>query len=439
MTDHQAFCRTLDNGDVFFFAGSGVSYGSNMPSAGEILLRTARNFLPPGPTFSSLNERIVCRKRHGYHFRILPEVFYHILLEVTQEPTVLDIWRCLDSSLWASQGYEPEPNVNHLFIIDYSARAGLPVFTTNFDCLFEDAARALGYNPVVILPYTPREKEAIALFGSSSAAAGVIYIFKLHGTISLEGRPALDSLRTTASTISSVNFPVIELLRRLCESRHVVFCGYSGRDLDYFPLIRTFDSARAAFWMDRFADRITRENCESIRAMKINSWPDEVFGALRPNLVKPQQRPAPEVQQRVLDELEEYAARMVSVSHAEKVLICGMSLHASGYNRLAFELMTSNAAELSQGLPEETYSLYLLIYARVLDCISRYREAEAKASELMRRTRHGVAHERLDNRSRNRRLGYYVTALYQRANAVKQSAGPTLTYGDNTFDTRPLY
>lgn len=46
MNNETTLVNTINDGDIFFFAGSGISYDSFMPSAGKILSKTAEVFLP---------------------------------------------------------------------------------------------------------------------------------------------------------------------------------------------------------------------------------------------------------------------------------------------------------------------------------------------------------------------------------------------------------
>jgi hypothetical protein len=59
----------IKDGDVFFFAGSGISLQSNLPSVKEVLEKTMSVFLPD--TLSEEEKRIL--------LTIQPKVFYETL------------------------------------------------------------------------------------------------------------------------------------------------------------------------------------------------------------------------------------------------------------------------------------------------------------------------------------------------------------------------
>ena len=67
----------VNNGEIFFFAGSGISYDSCMPSAGNILSKTSEVFLPQDDKFQNVKERIIFDENN---YLIQPEVFYENLL-----------------------------------------------------------------------------------------------------------------------------------------------------------------------------------------------------------------------------------------------------------------------------------------------------------------------------------------------------------------------
>src|SRR5689334_18179657 len=68
---------------------------------------------------------------------IQPEIFYENLLTVADDPRALSLWRILSPRWLSARGVELQPNPNHFAIAAYAARHGLPVFTMNFDMLFE--------------------------------------------------------------------------------------------------------------------------------------------------------------------------------------------------------------------------------------------------------------------------------------------------------------
>lgn len=54
----------LRNGKGFFFAGSGISYLSFMPSAGKILSKTANVFLPSDEEYKHAKEKVIVNEKN---------------------------------------------------------------------------------------------------------------------------------------------------------------------------------------------------------------------------------------------------------------------------------------------------------------------------------------------------------------------------------------
>jgi hypothetical protein len=53
------FREKLRNGEIFFFAGSGISYLSFLPSAGTVLCKTAEIFLPQEDTIKLYRDKVI--------------------------------------------------------------------------------------------------------------------------------------------------------------------------------------------------------------------------------------------------------------------------------------------------------------------------------------------------------------------------------------------
>lgn len=82
-------------GAAFFFAGSGISYESLLPSAGKVLLKTAELFFPSGTEFTDIKERIIHDENN---YSIQPEIFYENLLYLTNSLESLNLWNILSES-----------------------------------------------------------------------------------------------------------------------------------------------------------------------------------------------------------------------------------------------------------------------------------------------------------------------------------------------------
>jgi len=86
MDDINYVIDRLISGEAFFFAGSGISYASNLPSAYAVLEHTANVFLPAS---------VKTEEKRGICTRIQAEVFYESIIGMTQTYECLDIWRSL--------------------------------------------------------------------------------------------------------------------------------------------------------------------------------------------------------------------------------------------------------------------------------------------------------------------------------------------------------
>lgn len=221
MCSIDALTNHLINDSVVFFVGSGVSCSSCLPSAEEILRGTCQKLLP------SLSEEQMEWILNGQ-----PEVVYSILLECChQDAACLDMWNCLSPANWKGE-YRPEANFEHCFIAAYSMRAGVPIFTVNYDTMFEDACEKLGLKKGT-------DYAVVTECAQIDSSKDVLYICKLHGDIGGIGDCIDPSIfKTTMAEITKKNGPWLDYLFRLMETKHLCFAGYSGRDIDYYPLLK---------------------------------------------------------------------------------------------------------------------------------------------------------------------------------------------------------
>src|SRR5665647_93776 len=84
MDSNTLFENKVKEGHAFFFAGSGISYESFLPSAGKVLLKTAELFFPLGIEFTELKNKII---QDENNYSIQPEIFYENLLYFSTSPT----------------------------------------------------------------------------------------------------------------------------------------------------------------------------------------------------------------------------------------------------------------------------------------------------------------------------------------------------------------
>lgn len=369
----------LRNGKGFFFAGSGISYLSFMPSAGKILSKTANVFLPSDEEYKHAKEKVIVNEKEYY---IQPELFYENLLYIHKSNDALTLWKSLSPDYLKISGYPVTPNINHLFIVDYSVKYKVPIFTTNFDCLFEEAAKELGYEYEVLLPYTDAETNAIQLFRNSSAKSDVAYIFKLHGSIISHNVESLEALNTTMVSITKINYPIIDFLEKICRNRHIIFLGYSGRDIDYFPEIKKRSMSLTPFWIDQFHDIATKDNCKYIGATPVAFFPNEIFEQEKPALNRPIPSINPSIEEEIFHSLQEELIKKVNIANDEKILLLGLLVKETGNYKLAYKLLLGLYRNSS--LSAEKRAILLLSLSSLAHENSLYESCGFFAKEALR-------------------------------------------------------
>ena len=224
-----------------FLAGAGISMAppSSLPSA-RAMCRMLLEFCAPGEEVDALIAL------QGLRYEQLVE---EVQNQVDKELAFLEY---LDIA--------PMPNINHLLLASMMV-AGHPVITTNFDCLIEEAARAI----------LPQDKQALLQiiitkenFKAAQLPAGTpsCTICKLHGSVknALSNEDTRASLVTTMAalgrdrahgeTFSIEPFKKPAIIAAI-SGRVLVVLGYSGRDdFDIVPLLREFSSMKGIIWIE---------------------------------------------------------------------------------------------------------------------------------------------------------------------------------------------
>jgi len=338
MPNTHEIVELIKRKQVAFFCGSGISYASGLPSASDITNATASAFLPHTDDAKARNSLLE---------QIQPEVLYEFLLEVAgDESGVLDVWRCLDTGVTDAQ-----PAFEHYFVCKYSHDARVPIFTTNFDTLLESAATEL---KIPFRVFGPRDEPP-------AAANGELSICKLHGTVGREGEISAQTIMTTITEISRTNLRWLAFLVELMERSHLCFIGYSGRDIDYYPHIRTaaaqLDSlggpqTKRLAWINRFTDDDhSASRASASKALQAEAYPSELFsehfGAIQEefgDLLAPDR-----------DETSSRGHRFLVEASAQTEQ--SLSLHDD--ERTAFLVELEKRAGLRQGKDHERETLFL--------------------------------------------------------------------------------
>jgi SIR2-like domain len=377
----------LRAGKLFFFAGSGISYESRLPSATDILRHTAENMLP------SLPEDEVAR----ICSTVQPEIFYEIIINTTGTRDSLHLWSSLHTATQQRLGMICSPNVAHYFIVEYASKYKWPIFTTNFDSMFEATAAALNLPYKVFLPDTnPPSPEEIA--------SGDLVICKLHGSIQDSvGQFTPESLWTTMTEISRVNTRWISYLQQCMTRGHLCFVGYSARDIDLFPYLKAFALApdiKPVFWINKFpgdnSDQASRD-CNAVRVEDM--YPRQAFETaieqfgVQMDATRPMVRRQDETDihsrdsSNLLQSLSRELATKLTLSPAVKSLMYGFLLGRLSDFARAHHVLSHLDASASRELSERQHGELLLNCARLSHELSRYSSCRRYARQALKHCR----------------------------------------------------
>jgi SIR2-like domain len=421
MSVERDFLSAYEGGELAFFAGAGVSFDSGAVSPLAVLSASARVFLPTdSEVASAVDDLLWGQGVPGTTLKgIPPEVFYEHLLTLVEDREALGLWRVLSPDWLTRHNAELRPNANHLALATYAARFGIPIFTTNFDTLFEQAAISIGAPCDVTL-------------GSDTNATvehtiGRVQVFKLHGTISLNGQERLDTLATTMASISAVNAPMIRAIKTAAQGRSLVFAGYSGCDIDYFPILAGMPFDRPPFWFVPPGDSVTAAHSHRIKARVIEALPSHLFAVYHPEFPEM----VPGVASQPLMELLQ-AEMSVALSEDQKLLLLALCQQSMGRNSGAAETLRRLITEDS-ALATRDRALALVLLARVEDCRSEYVRSVLHAKSALRVVSSAAALDPID------RATIRVRAVYQRAMSRQQQIGPNLHYRNPHLDWRPSF
>ncbi len=134
-------------------------------------------------------------------------------------------------------------NSNHEFLAHFLKRnrelgRKTITVTTNFDCLLEDAMKNIGL----------KESEDFLTHSTNDESflteAKFIDIFKLHGTVK-DDASLITTLRGVGLKLPDKK---ADVLRAILENHVVFFVGYSGYDLDIYPVIKECD-CKDIYWL----------------------------------------------------------------------------------------------------------------------------------------------------------------------------------------------
>jgi hypothetical protein len=255
--DVEGVAKVLANERCVLFLGSGVSIPapSSLPSAAWIV-RLFLEKLAEGLVESKVMDALVKRWP-------LPEFVYGTV-ERYFGPEVYEVWAALD--LWRNHGSSFSANAGHVAAVHASSQHSTQVLTPNFDTYLESAAQLLGVETSVTVA-TPGKP-----FRLLGAEAGRVEIWKLHGTVQ-EPSTIFSSVRTLTSPIDGLAEAIDTALD---PDVRLVLAGYSGRDLDLFPLLARRERVADPIWVDTSFPADHRSQFLSPAAIQVSGSFDDV-------------------------------------------------------------------------------------------------------------------------------------------------------------------
>jgi len=407
------FCDLLVKRQIVFFVGSGVSlaYPARLPCAATLLDISLSSYLP----------NTLLADRRLVSENIWPEVFYQDLMAFIGDSAL---------SLFAILAHpRSKPTLAHHLIIRSAALAHAPAITTNFDCLLEEAAMQQGVAAAIVLPSGPYRPVA------------EVPIWKVHGSLgtSQDGAVAKDLL-ATVSRITQPNLSLLQNLRTLLQERHVCFVGYSGRDLDIFPMIRDFPDILRPFWIDPSPSDAVKQRAQSIGADLISGTLEEVFdrnglatqvdlgrAGIVPSELALKGREDNDLQAEIRASLALLGTDQLQqgqLTVAQQQLLLAICLRRIGEPRQALERLIANYGSIYSGSTLEDQALLFNTMARLYDCLSDYQASEVAACKGLERTtwRRAIARS-------NKAVSLRVQGLHALSMAKKMQLGPSFAYG----------
>jgi len=434
-SDVDSFLQALLKNQVLFFVGSGISqqYPACLPSADDLLRFSCDLFLPkqlsgqllPSTDYTTVREEVV---------DLQPEVFYERLMTLVG-PDALEPLSVLDT--------QAEPTLAHYLIVNFAAQTAAPIVTTNFDTLLEEAAKRLRLDARKVQPdEIPSQND---LHNPQA-----IPIWKVHGSIDERNEADQLLIKTTMAGITRPNTKVLGVLDQLLKEYHLCFIGYSGRDLDLFPLIKDFENTEDEFWIDpypsselksraeRFGATLFKETLDDI--IKKSHFSDKILARLGKDGVDPKKltitderrEECNQTVEKLISEATTKIQSRIQVSTHTKRLFLGLCLDSIGWHRQAMTYLENQPPDFKEHLRDEDRIRFHLAMARSYDRVSNYVEMEKSASEARR-----AGESLLREEKTSERISLVVEALQAQAMGQKMQMGPMIQYDRADVDFNP--
>lgn len=253
----------LDSRNCVFFVGSAISMKkpSCLPDGYKLKRLVIESLCNNVDYLKSLFQDCFPVGRWDEDIDKLPQSMYELMPEVVFQAAqdILGTYAVKALKFCELATY----NSNHEFLAHFLKRnrelgRKTIIVTTNFDCLLEDAMKHIGL----------KESEDFLIHStndeSSIAENKFIDIFKPHGTVQNDAS-VITTLRGVGLRLPDKK---ADLLRFILENHTVFFVGYSGYDLDIYPVIKECD-CKDIYWLMKPKSQPTLQADSLIR--KVNA------------------------------------------------------------------------------------------------------------------------------------------------------------------------
>jgi hypothetical protein len=229
--------------ELAILAGAGISISrpSNLLDGKSFMRNTLKSIVPSDVNatwaLSALELPKARLRRPGEMLRF--ELLMHNLLQTRLDPN-LSVLNCLDQC--------PHPNFNH-YVLAELIRAGATVITTNFDRLIEIAWNRLHGRNESSLRVAAFSED----FPEDLPDRCPPTLWKLHGSLSIDGRDTRNSVQATMTSVLSTSMGArkIAFLSSVIRRRDLLVIGYSGwDDLDIVPVLGNSRTPHRLIWIN---------------------------------------------------------------------------------------------------------------------------------------------------------------------------------------------
>lgn len=380
---------------LIFFVGSGIStiFPSVLPSAQDMVLKTLQILSPKNQP----DNQQVTLEQNKLSW-MLPELYYENIISVLGNKA-LKVWELL--RFWEEdkdlQLLNLGPNIGH-FILTYLAwKSKSPIITTNFDTLFEKSAYKLGLIPVI----------GTSLDNNYNVTKdeGSISIWKVHGSVDIDN---FHSIQTTIRTISSIDFFKLQRIQNQFNRSNATICfvGYSGRDIDLFPFLSTWNKPQKIFWIDKefsnwhniysnpdkfIAIKITIEEfvTKLLEKIDILNSNDDLIKKIRAiqstSNIAVHSNCRLIYQKKSKQHIRKVFSNLLSVNDNRKNLIHAMALQSIGLYRNAFYYLDIFLSQKpNDNIEYQLHARALLLKASLCHSLSKYDDSEFNARAALK-------------------------------------------------------